>query len=110
VPDQLIFLRTKDAFNQCIVVAVALPTHAHHHPATSSDGLIETRAMLVALIAMMHEPWGRVPTLPGHQPGLHDHRKSARTCGHEPQIACPHLLDLISFYESDESDFSRNFV
>src|SRR6059036_3599582 len=74
MPDQFILERTKEALDRGVVVAVALAAHAQDDTPASEQRLVETRRVLVALVAMMQEPRRRAPVPPRHQPRLDDDR------------------------------------
>jgi hypothetical protein len=49
---ELVLQRTEEALHRRVIVAIALPTHAHDHPAMGQHCLVEGGAILVVLIAM----------------------------------------------------------
>src|SRR5512143_3791732 len=76
MPDQLVLERTEEAFHRRIVVTIALAIHTGHHPAPREHRLIETRAILVTLIAMMNQSRCGASALPRHPPGLRHNGES----------------------------------
>src|SRR5437899_1387701 len=64
VSDQLVLQRTEEAFHRRVVVTIAFATRTGDDPAPGQHRLIERGPILVAVIAMMHEPWGRASGLP----------------------------------------------
>jgi hypothetical protein len=69
MPHQLVLQGTEKTFYRRGIVAIAFATHAQDHSASSEHDTIEPGAVLIALIAVMHQPRGRMSTLLRHPPG-----------------------------------------
>jgi hypothetical protein len=74
---KLILQRTEEALDRCIVVAVAFATHARDHAAKGEELLIEPRAILNALIAVMDQSRRRASLTP-------------RLCHHREDLPATH--------------------
>src|SRR5689334_24692946 len=75
VPSQFVLQRTEEAFHRGVIVAIAFATHACHHAPVCEELLIESRAVLIALVAVMDESRSGPAALPGHPPGVRHDRK-----------------------------------
>lgn len=58
MPSPFALQRSEETFHRRVVVAIPFATHPRHDTAVREELLIESRAVLIALIAMMHQPRG----------------------------------------------------